>query len=164
MARLLQNYVRGLSPRSRSNRLLGAASELPASEFPRALAANGRDTLTLLMTSTIAARERSAARPVALSCAERVGEFGMSIADDRRHLGAGSAMLQEIERKAAADGIELLFGDRSPTNAGMIGLARPRLPPRTGARTTPRANSEALGRRCPDLPCQKWSEIARGAE
>jgi hypothetical protein len=88
----------------------------------------------------------------------------MSIADDRRHLGAGSAMLQEIERKAAADGIELLFGDRSPTNAGMIGLARPRLSPRTGAGTTPRANSEALGRRCPDLPCQKWSEIARGAE
>jgi hypothetical protein len=34
------------------------------------------------------------------------GEFGMSIADDRHHLGAGSAMLQEIERKAAADGIE----------------------------------------------------------
>jgi hypothetical protein len=35
----------------------------------------------------------------------------MSIADDWRHLGAGSAMLQEIERKAAADGIELLFGE-----------------------------------------------------
>ena len=58
----LQTYVGGLSPQSRSNRFLGAASELPASEFPRALAANGRDTLTLLMTSTITARERSSAR------------------------------------------------------------------------------------------------------
>jgi hypothetical protein len=35
----LQNYVRGLSPRSRYNRFLGAASELPASELARALAA-----------------------------------------------------------------------------------------------------------------------------
>ena len=50
----LQNYVRGLSPRSRYNRFLGAASELPASELARALAANGRDTLTLLLTSTVA--------------------------------------------------------------------------------------------------------------
>jgi GNAT superfamily N-acetyltransferase len=116
------------------------------------------------MASTITLANGRRRGSVALSCADRIGEFGMSIADDWRHLGAGSAMLQEIERKAAADGIELLFGDRSPTNAGMIGLARPWHPPRTGARTTPRANSEALGRRCPDLPCQKWSEIARGAE
>jgi hypothetical protein len=47
----LQTYVRGLSPQSRYNRFLGGASELPASELARALAANGRDTLTLLLTS-----------------------------------------------------------------------------------------------------------------
>ena len=40
----LQNYVRGLSPQSRYNRFLGGASELPASELARALAANGHDT------------------------------------------------------------------------------------------------------------------------
>ena len=120
----LQNYVRGLSPRSRYNRFLGAASELPASELARALAANGRDTLTLLLTSTVGARETVVGEArVALSCAERAGEFGMSIADDWRHLGAGSAVLQEIERKAAADGIELLFGDTLRTNEAMIGLA-----------------------------------------
>ena len=47
----------------------------------------------------------------------------MSIADDWRRLGVGSALLQEIERKAAADGIELLFGDTLRTNEAMIGLA-----------------------------------------
>src|SRR5271157_4307704 len=53
----LQTYVRGLSPQSRYNRFLGAASELPASELARALAANDRDTLTLLLTAAEGIRE-----------------------------------------------------------------------------------------------------------
>ena len=123
----LQCYVRGLSPRSRYNRFLGAASELPASELARALAANGRDKLTLLLTWTQEDRETVVGEArVALSCAECVGEFSMSIADDWRRLGVGSALLEEIERKAAVDGIEWLFGDTLPTNEGMIALARGR--------------------------------------
>ena len=123
----LQTYVRGLSPRSRYNRFLGAVNELPASELARALAANGRDTLTLLLTSTAEDRETVVGEArVALSCAERAGEFSMSIADDWQRLGVGSALLEEIERKAAADGIELLFGDTLRTNEGMIALARGR--------------------------------------
>ena len=110
----LQSYIRRLSPQSRYNRFLGAASELPASELAHALAANGRDTLTLLLTAggreTLVGEAR-----VALSCAERAGEFAMSIADGWRRLGVGSALLEEIERKAAADGIEWLYGDTGPT-------------------------------------------------
>ena len=53
----LQTYVRALSPQSRYNRFLGGASELPASELARTLAANGRDTLTLLLTSAAEGRE-----------------------------------------------------------------------------------------------------------
>ena len=101
---------------------------------------------------------------VALSCAERAGEFSMSIADDWQHLGVGSALLQEIERKAAADGIELLFGDTLRTNEGMIGLAlgrgfrlAPGLEPRL-VRIQKRLEDAA-----PDLPCRKRNEIA-GAE
>jgi GNAT superfamily N-acetyltransferase len=161
----LQRYIRGLSPQSRYNRFLGAASELPASELARALAANGRDTLTLLLTSTAENRETVVGEArVALSCAERAGEFAMSIADGWRRLGVGSALLEEIERKAAADGIEWLFGDTLRTNEGMIALARGRgfhlgvgLEPHL-VRLQKRLEDAA-----PDLPCRKWAEIAGGA-
>ena len=85
----LQTYVRGLFPQSRDNRFLGAANELPASELARALAANGRDTLTLLLTSTVEDRETVVGETrMALSCAERAGEFSMSIADDWQHVAS----------------------------------------------------------------------------
>jgi GNAT superfamily N-acetyltransferase len=162
----LQSYVRGLSPQSRYNRFLGAASELPASELARALAANGRDMLTLLLTSTAADRETVVGEArVALWCAERAGEFSMSIADDWRHLGLGSALLQEIERKAAADGIELLFGDVLRTNGEMIGLARGHgFQLGEGLEGRLVRIQKRLDDAAPDLPCQKWSEIAGGAE
>ena len=74
-------------------------------------------------------------------------------------------MLEEIERKAAADGIEWLFGDTLRTNEGMIALARGHgfslaagLEPRL-LRIQKRLEDAA-----PDLPCRKWNEIAGGAE
>jgi GNAT superfamily N-acetyltransferase len=162
----LQAYVRGLSPDSRYNRFLGAVNELPALELARTLAANGRDTLTLLLTSTVGDRETVVGEArVALSCAKRAGEFSMSIADDWQHLGVGSALLAEIERKAAADGIEVLFGDTLRTNDGMIGLARGR-GFRVGPGFEPRLVriEKRLEDTAPDLPCRKWSGIAGGAE
>ena len=155
----LQSYVRGLSPQSRYNRFLGAANEIPASELARALAANGRDTLTLILTSTADDRETVVGEArAALSCAERAGEFSMSIADDWRRLGVGSALLGEIERKAAADGIEWLFGDTLRTNEGMIALARGRgFRLATGLEPRLVRIQKRLEDTAPDLPCRKWS-------
>jgi len=161
----LQDYFRGLSPRSRYNRFLGAASELPASELAHALAANGRDTLTLLLISRAEGRETVVGEArVALFCTERAGEFAMSIAESWRRLGVGSALLEDIERKAAAGGIEWLHGDTLRTNEGMIALARSR-GFRVGMGFEPRLMriQKRLDNAAPDLPCRKWSEIAGGA-
>ena len=102
---------------------------------------------------------------MALCCAERAGEFSLSIADDWRRLGLGSALLKEIEGKAAADGIELLFGDVLRTNEEMIGLARGhgfRLGPGLEGRLV--RIRKRLEDAAPDLPCRKWNEIAARAE
>jgi GNAT superfamily N-acetyltransferase len=162
----LQTYVRALSQESRYNRFLGAANELPASELARALAANDRDMLTLLLTSVAEDGEAIVGEArVALWCADRAGEFGMSIADHWRRLGAGSALLQEIERRAAAEGIELLYGDTLRTNEAMITLAHSHDfsvgPGFEGRLVQVRKRLEDAA---PDLPCRKWTEIAGGAE
>jgi uncharacterized membrane protein len=74
-------------------------------------------------------------------------------------------LLEEIERKAAAAGIEWLLGDTLPTNEGMIALARGR-GFRLGAGIEPRLVriQKRLEDAAPDLPCRKWNEMAGGAE
>jgi GNAT superfamily N-acetyltransferase len=102
---------------------------------------------------------------MALSCAKRTGEFGMSIADDWQHIGVGSAVLHEIERKAAADGIELLLGDTLRTNDGMIGLARAR-GFRLGSGFEARLVRilKRLDDTASDLPCRRWNKVNGAAE
>jgi GNAT superfamily N-acetyltransferase len=162
----LQTYIRGLSPQSRYNRLLAAANELAAPELARALGANGRDALTLLLTLTLHDRETVVGEArVALSCTEGAGEFSMSIADAWQHVGVGSTLLKEIERKAAAAGIKLLFGDTLRTNETMIGLARARgfgLGPGFEPRLV--RIRKWLEEADPDPPCWRWSKIASGTE
>ena len=145
----LQTYVRGLSPQSRYNRFLGVVNELSASELARALAANGRDTLTLLLTSTAGTHETVVGEVrAALSCAERAGEFGMSIADDWRGLGVGSALArgnrtQSGGRRHRTHLRRYVADQRGDDRAG----AQPRLSPWTSAGSAPRASSEAVGGR-----------------
>ncbi|MDE2361901.1 MAG: N-acetyltransferase [Hyphomicrobiales bacterium] len=158
-AEALQAYVRGLSAEARYNRFFGAASELPPAELARALAANDRDRLTLLLTLRADGREIVIGEArVALACAERAGEFGMSLGDGWRGRGLGAALLGAIEQRAAADGIETLFADTLRSNEAMLGLARAH-----GYRLGPGAESRAVRLRkaldgvAPERPCRKWS-------
>ena len=162
----LQSYFRALSPQSRYNRVLAAANELAPSELARALAANGRDRQTLLLTWAAGTRETVVGETrMALWCAERKAEFSMSIADDWRRLGVGAALLEEIESKAAADGIEWLYGDVLRTNEAMIALARSRgFRLEMGLEGRLVRVQKQLDDAAPDLPCRRWAEvIARDA-
>jgi GNAT superfamily N-acetyltransferase len=157
----LQSYFRALSPESRYNRVLAAANELAPGELTRALAANGRDRRTLLLTWASESRETVVGETrMALWCAERTAEFSMSIADKWRRLGVGAALLEEIESKAAADGIEWLYGDVLRTNEAMIALAR-----RRGFRLEmgPEGRlvrvQKQLDDAAPDMPCRRWAEV-----
>ncbi|HMN71712.1 MAG TPA: GNAT family N-acetyltransferase [Rhodoblastus sp.] len=155
----LQDYVRRMSPPSRANRFFGPLRELPPGELARALAANERDRLTLLLVAQGAQRETIVGEArVALSCPEREGEFGLSLADDFRGRGLGAVLLGLIEQRVAADGIETLFGDTLRSNDSMIGLAQAcgyRLSPGLEARTV--RMTKRLDHVAPDLPCRKWN-------
>jgi acetyltransferase len=120
----LQTYFRRLSPAARYYRLFGGASELPASELARALAADGVDTLTLLLAYRAADRETIVGEArVAFSGVAREGEFAISMAEGWRRMGLGSALIAGIENLARQSGAAWLFGDVLRDNAAMIALA-----------------------------------------
>lgn len=124
-AEALQRYFRQLSIRSRYNRFLGAISELPASQLDHFVRAgeNGRFTVTAAIMvddrETIVGEAR-----YGFEAETGTFEFGISIDDRWQGQGIGSALLRNLECRAAAMGAHRVFGDTLRSNEAMIALAR----------------------------------------
>jgi GNAT superfamily N-acetyltransferase len=121
----LQGYIRGLTVRSRYNRFLGATSELSKIELDHFTHAGEDDRFSVIAVMTIDGLEtivgeaRYGFEPATASF-----EFGLSIDDRWQGHGIGSALLANLECRAAALGAKRLFGDTLRSNDVMIGLAR----------------------------------------
>jgi GNAT superfamily N-acetyltransferase len=121
----LQNYFRSLTTRSRYNRFLGAASELPPSLLDEFIHIGEADRFSVIATlradghEIIVGEARYAFDPETDSI-----EFGLSIDDRWQGHGIGKALLKNLECRAAAFGAERLFGDTLRSNDSMIALAR----------------------------------------
>jgi GNAT superfamily N-acetyltransferase len=121
----LQNYFRSLSTRSRYNRFLGAMSELPQPVLDRFTHVSEAAGFTVVATmeidgfETIVGEARYIFHPETESF-----EFGISIDDRWQGHGIGSALLKNLECRAAAFGANRVFGDTLRSNTGMMSLAR----------------------------------------
>jgi GNAT superfamily N-acetyltransferase len=121
----LQAYFRALSVRSRYNRFLGAMSELSHTELDHFIHVGEGDRFSVVATmlvegiETVVGEARYAFDPETASF-----EFGLSIDDRWQGQGIGSALLKNLECRAAAFGAKRLFGDTLRSNEVMIGLAR----------------------------------------
>src|ERR1700744_4579632 len=121
----LQNYYRSLSARSRYNRFLGAMSELMAPVLDRFTHVGMVEGFTVVATlmvdgfETIVGEARYAFHPEDASL-----EFGLSIEDSWQGHGIGSALMKNLECRAASLGASRLFGDTLRSNESMIALAR----------------------------------------
>ena len=89
-------------------------------------------------------------------------EFGLSVADGWQGLGIGSALLSNLECRAAALGARRLVGDTLRSNDEMQGLAR-----KAGFAFTHSPEGWTLVRvrkqidfAPQDIPCVNWREIA----
>jgi RimJ/RimL family protein N-acetyltransferase len=124
-AEALQAYFRALTVRSRYNRFLGAMSELPKTELEHFTHAGEDDRFSVIATMTIDGYETivGEARYAFDTDTERF-EFGLSIDDRWQGQGIGSALLRNMECRAAAFGASRLFGDTLRSNEVMIALAR----------------------------------------
>jgi RimJ/RimL family protein N-acetyltransferase len=124
-AEALQAYFRSLTTRSRYNRFLGAMSELPKNVLEHFTHAGEDDQFSVIATMTIDGHETIVGEArYAFDAATDRFEFGLSIDDRWQGQGIGSALLGNLQCRAAAFGAKHLFGDTLRSNEVMIGLAR----------------------------------------
>ena len=121
----LQHYFRSLSTRSRYNRFFGAISELPEGLLRDFLDIGERDRFTVVATlvvdgfETIVAEARYALHPETATL-----EFGLSVGDRWQGRGIATALMKNLECRAAALGAEHMFGETLRSNETMVSLAR----------------------------------------
>ena len=121
----LQAYFRSLTTGSRYNRFLGAMSELPHNLLEDFVHVGERDRFSVIATMTIDDQETIVGEArYAFDPRNDSFEFGLSIDDRWQGQGVGSALLSNLECRAAAFGATRLFGDTLRSNAVMIALAR----------------------------------------
>jgi GNAT superfamily N-acetyltransferase len=124
-AEKLQSYFRSLTVRSRYNRFLGAMSELPHGELDRFTHAGEDDRFSVIATLAIDGVETVTGEArYAFHADTDSFEFGLSVEDRWQHQGIGSALLENLQCRAAAFGAVRMFGDTLRTNEVMIALAR----------------------------------------
>jgi len=163
----LQNYFRSLSTRSRYNRFLGAMSELPVSVLDRFTHVSEAAGFTVVATMVIDGFETivGEARYIFDTATENL-EFGISIDDRWQGHGIGSALMKNLECRAAAFGARRLFGDTLRSNEAMISLAR-----KSGFAFGPNPDDWKLVRvekpisvAPKDIPCASWRLAAASRE
>ena len=124
-AEALQAYFRALSPRSRYNRLMGAASELPVGQLDAFTHWHDDGRFSVLATVDADSDERIVGEArYALDGETLRLELGLSVADDWHGQGLGLALLANLQIRAAALGAETMFGDTLRTNDAMLALAK----------------------------------------
>jgi GNAT superfamily N-acetyltransferase len=124
-AEALQTYFRSLSTRSRYNRFLGAARELPPSLLEDFIHIGEADRFSVVATMLIDGRETIVGEArYAFDSVTASIEFGLSIDDRWQGHGIGKALLKNLECRAASFGAERIFGDTLRSNDAMIALAR----------------------------------------
>ena len=124
-AEALQDYFRSLSVRSRYNRFLGAISELPQTQLDHFIHVGEDDQFSVVAVMPIDGVETIVGEArYAFDAGTARFEFGLSVDDRWQGHGIGTALLKNLECRAAAFGAERLFGDTLRSNDAMIGLAR----------------------------------------
>lgn len=124
-AEALQVYFRSLTARSRYNRFLGAASELPPTELQRTLRIGEADRFSVIATMLADGHEVIVGEARYAYDSETLAiEFGISIHDRWQRHGIGTALIGNLECRAASFGAEAIFGDTLRSNEAMIALAR----------------------------------------
>lgn len=124
-AAALQHHVRGLSPRSRHSRYLGALNALPPAEISRLVEGVADGSLRVLLAEGAAAPGPALVGEAVYvpDAAAGTAELALSVADAWQGRGIGTALVESIACRAARAGIRLLHGEILRGNEAMRRLA-----------------------------------------
>lgn len=116
-------FVRGLSPQTLYNRLLGGGVAVTAEALDRLLRVDQVRHVALAATVRIDGEVRiiGVARYALESASDR-GEFAVTVADEWQHMGIGGLLMRALVHHARKANVVELFGDAFATNAGMLTL------------------------------------------
>lgn len=158
----LMAYFRGLSRQSRYNRLMGAVSELPPSELDKTLHVGEGSRFAVIAEMRVDSADTIVGEArYSYNAGTRTTEFGLSIGDEWQGQGIGSAILSNLECRAAALGALRLFGETFRNNEQMIGLARKAGYTFGGMASDWRqVRFEKPLYRATDIPCESWKQAA----
>lgn len=121
----LQHYFRSLSTGSRYNRFFGAISEIPKGLLHDFLQVGERERFSVVATKMVDGFETIVAEArYALHEETSTLEFGLSVDDRWQGHGIATALMKNLECRAAALGAEHIFGDTLRSNQTMISVAR----------------------------------------
>ncbi|MCA1548016.1 N-acetyltransferase [Bradyrhizobium sp. BRP19] len=121
----VQHYFRSLSTRSRYNRFFGAISELPKGLLHDFLEVGEHDRFTVVATMMVDGFETIVAEArYAFHAETAMLEFGLSVDDRWQGHGIATALMKNLECRAAALGAEHIYGDTLRSNEAMVSLAR----------------------------------------
>lgn len=161
-AKALLDYFRSLSQHSRYSRLMGAASELPPAELDKALHVGEGNRFAVVAEMKVDGVETLVGEArYSFDAQSGESEFGLSIGDTWQGQGIGSALLANLECRAAALGARMLFGETLRNNEQMIGLAR-----KSGYTFGRAPDDWRLARfdkmlhAAADIPCESWRQAA----
>jgi RimJ/RimL family protein N-acetyltransferase len=162
-AEALQDYFRSLSARSRYNRLMGAASELPQAQLEKFVRLGEADSFTVVATIKIDGVDSIIGEARYAFHSDTAGfELGLSIDDRWQGEGIGTALLANLECRAAALGAQQLFGDTLRSNEAMLRLARKSgyaFAPTPGDWKQVRFEKQIDGEPR-NIPCASWRRVA----
>ena len=122
---LQREFFRRLSAEGRYCRFMTRLNELPEALAERFASIDYRSHLALLAEVFEDGRETmiGEARYVVDARDPATCEFAIAVADDWQARGIARALLDRLERQAAASGIRRMVADTLLTNRAMIGLA-----------------------------------------
>ena len=121
----LRAYVRALSPESRFRRFFGPIRELPGNLLDHFIHLGEHDEFSVVATMTVDGMEIIVGEArYALHPDDDSVEFGLSISDIWQGHGIGTAVLRNMECRAASFGATRIYGDALRSNESMIALAR----------------------------------------